>query len=231
MLENTGSLDQIRTPRRYRLQFNTLIIIVVGAISCLCGATAFAQSISIGAVIGGYANRDFVSHYIPISGFNSLTSISDAGGYILGPAVDVHFNRRFSVGLDALYKPLHYKESATFYPDGSIGYAPATVVTWQFPVMARYRIPVGAATVVLEGGPSFRTAGNLNNTAPSHQGISAGAGIEGRWRALTLAPSLRYTRWAKDRNPFPRSYEVQTRSDQVEFLFRLTWGVVGRSGK
>lgn len=216
---------------RYKVHFNSLISIVVGVIGCLCGSAAYAQRISIGAVVGGYANRDFVSHYIQIPGFMPFVAVSDAGGYILGPAVDVHLNRHFSVGLDALYKPMHYKESATFYPDGTIGYAPATVVTWQFPVMARYRMPLGAAAVFFEGGSSFRTAGNLNHTQPSHQGISAGAGIEGRWRALTLAPSLRYTRWAKDHYPFPRSYDVQTRADQVEFLFRLTWGVAGRSKK
>ena len=186
-----------------------------------------AQRVSVGVVVGGYGNADFVSHYIPTPGFLPDIAISDAGGYIVGPTLEVRIVRGLSLVGDALYKPLHYKHGATFHADGTpIGFAPATVVTWQFPLLAKYRFSSGKLKPFLEGGPAFRTAGNLNATNPSNHGVSAGVGLEGQWRALSLAPSIRYTRWAKDR--YPWSHDVQTRSDQVEFQFRFLWSRMRR---
>lgn len=200
---------------------------ILGAALCLCASTASAQRISIGAVAGGYTNSDFVSHYIPMAGFLPNIAISDAGGYIVGPTMEVRLIRNLSFVADGLYKPLHYEQAATFYPDGRIGYAPATVVTWQFPLLAKYRFSSRRFRPFIEGGPSFRTSGNLNQTAPSHRGVSAGAGLEWRPGSIAIGPGVRYTRWAEDRasrSRFPLSGDVQTRADQVEFLFRITWG-------
>ena len=77
-----------------------------------------------------------------------------------------------------------------------IGFAPNTVVTWQFPVLVKYKFPLGRLSPFLEGGPSFRSAGNLNRSDPSHVGVSAGVGVEAQWRRLRIAPRVRYTRWA-----------------------------------
>jgi hypothetical protein len=121
-----------------------LIIAASSVVACLFGSTAFAQRVSVGVVVGGYGNADFVSHYIPTPGFNPNIAISDSGGYVVGPTFEVRLLQRLSIAADALYKPLHYKQSATFYPDGSIGFAPATVVTWQFPLLAKYRFSLGA---------------------------------------------------------------------------------------
>lgn len=198
-----------------------LKLIAATALICLFCTNVFAQRVSIGVVAGGYGNADFVSHYIPTPGFNPNIAISGSGGYIVGPTLEVRFVGGLSLVADALYKPLHYEQSATFHADGSIGFAPATVVTWQFPLLAKYRFASGRVQPFLEGGPAFRTAGNLNTTNPSNRGVSAGLGFEGGWRAISLAPSIRYTRWARDR--FPWSEDVQTRSDQVEFQFRVLW--------
>lgn len=203
------------------MPLNRLAISALRIVVFLFGSALYGQRISVGVVAGGYANADFVSSVHLIPGVNPDITISDKGGYVVGPTVELLLLRRLSLVTDALYKPLHYRRSATFYADGSIGYAPATVVTWQFPVLAKYRFTSGKLRPFLEAGPSFRSAGNLNQTNPSNHGVSAGVGIEGRWRALSLAPSIRYTRWAKDR--YPWSYDVQTRPDQVEFQFRVLW--------
>ena len=208
------------------LRSSTLVRIAATSLLCLFCTKMSAQRVSLGLVVGGYGNADFVSHYIPTPGFNPDIAISDSGGYIVGPTLEVRFVRGLSLVADALYKPLHYKHAATFHADGTIGFAPATVVTWQFPLLAKYRFSSGNVKPFLEGGPAFRTAGNLNATNPSNHGVSAGVGIEGQWRALSLAPSIRYTRWAKDR--YPWSHDVQTRSDQVEFQFRFLWSRMRR---
>ncbi len=198
-------------------------ILILAVSFLVLASSAHAQRVSLGAVAGGYANKDFVSHYIPTPGFNPNIAVSDAGGFIFGPTIEIPVNRRFSFAVDEHYKTLHYKQSASFYPDGSVGYAPATVVTWQFPLLARYRVPAGPASIFLEGGPSLRTAGNLNTTNPSHRGLSIGLGVERVWHRTAFAPSARYTRWAKDL--YPWSHDVQTRSDQLEFMIRFTWGL------
>lgn len=95
---------------------------------------------------------------------------------------------------------------------------PAPVITWQFPVLAKYRLVAKKWTPFLEAGPSFRTAGNLNGTNPSHVGATAGLGVETKWGPLKFAPVVRYTRWKRDN---PREFE-QTASNQVEFLLNVS---------
>jgi hypothetical protein len=184
---------------------------------------ASAQRVSFGVVVGGYANRDFDSQYSPTPpGFLPITTQSDSGGYVIGPSIDVRLFPRLSLGVEALYKPLRYSASASFDQNGAvIGYAPAPVVTWQFPVLAKYRFSLGRVRPFLEAGPSFRTAGNLNSADPSHFGVTAGVGVETEWRRLRIAPRVRYTRWAED--PW---YAVRTRSDQLEFLVGISYASV-----
>jgi hypothetical protein len=86
-------------------------------------------------------------------------------------------------------------------------------------VLAKYKFPLGPVKTFLEGGPSFRSAGNLNSSDPTHFGVSAGLGVEAQWRPLRVAPRVRYTRWAED-SP---NLDVRTRSDQVEFLVAFSY--------
>jgi hypothetical protein len=186
---------------------------------------AFAQRLSVGLTVGGYANSDFVSHYIPFPGHTPDVVRSDSGGYVVGPSVGVRLFSGLSLNGEALYKPLHFSQSATFDQNGTvIGYAPATVVTWQFPILAKYMFPGERVRPFIEAGPSLRSAGNLNASDPSHKGVTAGAGAETRWWKVAIAPRVRYTRWAKD----PWSAGVLTRSDQVEFLVNFSFSLAGR---
>ena len=172
-----------------------------------------AQDVSFGVIAGGYAHRDFNSHFQPGPGPLPTFVRSGAGGYVVGPSFELCLSDRLSFEFDALYKPLHYENAATLQ-NGVIGFAPATVVTWQFPVLAKYRLRFGRLRPFLEGGPSFRAAGNLNSSDPSHFGVSAGVGLETQWRRLRFSPQLRYTRWAED----APHMDVRTRPDQLELL-------------
>jgi hypothetical protein len=64
---------------------------VVGGIITALGFLApsvFAQRASVGIVVGGYFNRDFESRYQPgPSGVPDVVE-SDAGGYVIGPALE-----------------------------------------------------------------------------------------------------------------------------------------------
>jgi hypothetical protein len=167
--------------------------------------------------------------------------LEEEQGYLGGLAVELELNRRLSIEVNGLYRPFRaHRYGAVF---DSTGLRPDetafefTVVTWQFPVLAKYRLlPNTKVEPVLEGGPSFRTAGNLNGYNPSRFGVSAGGGIEWSYRALKIGPVLRYTRWARDANPVraplvpasqfipaPALSSPRTAANQVELLVGLTF--------
>lgn len=196
------------------------------ALACLLILPASAQvlpssgqRLSLGIVVGGYGNTDFDAQYEVRPGFLPYTVVSEAGGYIVGPTLQLRVRPRVSLGVEALYKPLHYKDSAAFQDGVVVGFAPATVVTWQFPILASYRLSLGRTRPFLEAGPSFRTTGNRNASDPSHFGFSAGLGAEADFSKLKIAPRARYTRWSDD----GRRANVHARADQLEFLVSFTF--------
>jgi len=122
-----------------------------------------------------------------------------------GPSVEWMFTDRVSIEGNAIYRRLRREFGGP-------------TVTWEFPVLAKYRIPFGTKAVFLEAGPSFRTTGN-RNTEPSHTGIAAGAGFDVDWGRFRFSPTARYTRWSKD-----PAFTMPSKPDQLELLFGLSYG-------
>jgi hypothetical protein len=121
--------------------------------------------------------------------------------------------------IDALYRPMNLT-MAGVRPDGSIhSISPATVVTWQFPALAKYRFGSRSVKPFIEAGPSFRVSGNLNNAAPSTYGGTAGLGVEAQLGKLRIGPVARYTHWAAD----PDYAGSRTKRNQVELLVGLSF--------
>ncbi len=179
-------------------------------------ALASAQTFSFGVVGGASLTPDFKNSftYEPPPGPGVLTDYSDSERYIVGGMFELQFPKDWSIEVDGLFHPLRF-EFGTILPNGTlIGGSPSPVITWEFPVLAKYRFRWGAWSPFLEAGPSFRTAGNLNGSNPSHYGLAAGAGAETRLGRFRIAPEVRYIRWAEDRN----SLGPFTSSDQVELL-------------
>jgi hypothetical protein len=155
-----------------------------------------------GGFIGG---STLTNGFPPKNGFDGLTS------RLAGVALDYRFSDRWSVEADVLYHPLILSEAAR-----------ATVVTWEIPVMAKYRFGSGASRPLVMAGPAFRVAGNRNSTHPSTFGVTAGAGWEIRAGRLTFEPALRYVRWQTDT---PDEFTpASTRHDQVEAMFAIRYG-------
>jgi hypothetical protein len=116
--------------------------------------------------------------------------------------VEIRLPLNLAVEADGIYRPLNFRSYISSVPPGNASSAPSnTVVTWQFPVLFKYRAPALALNLrpIFEVGPSFRVASNLNDTSPSNHGITAGGGLEAPVRMLRIAPVFRYTRWAQDR--------------------------------
>ncbi len=141
--------------------------------------------------------------------------------YLVGPAVELGLSRSIGLGFEALYRPLNLT-AATQLADGTLrSVSPATVVTWELPILARYKFTSKRWRPLLEAGPSFRTAGNLNASSPSSKGITLGAGLETRFGVLRVTPCFRYTHWAADHL---RAVSGRTNQNQAVFLLGLSFG-------
>jgi hypothetical protein len=119
------------------------------------------------------------------------------------------------VEVDGMYRKLHYTTASILMNGSLAGVSPSPVITWEFPVLAKYRFELWKVKPLFELGPSFRTAGNLNGTNPSHVGFTSGIGIGMDVRKLKIEPVLRYTRWAEDGVSV---YQAKSKPDQLELL-------------
>ncbi len=200
---------------------------------------ALAQRISIGVVGGGsfthgFQDQTFLQPQPTLPGMPpppiGVRFFSPAKDFLAGGMFELRFNPHWSLEVNGLFRQLNGKWAAVM-PDGSLNsVSPHPVVTWQFPVLAKCRFRDWRANPFLEAGPSFRTAGNLNTSDPTHHGVTAGLGVEMKWRNVNIAPVVRYTRWARDRN----SVNAQTAPDQLELLVAFSragdsnWRPLGR---
>jgi len=128
----------------------------------------FGQNVSIGIVGGAGLTDDFRREVLPaFQGFPGEINYSTPKRYIGGAMVELGFASHFSLEVDGLYRPLGYT-FAGIEPNGTLNsVSPATVVTWEFPVLAKYRFAFRGVRPFVEAGPSFRTTGNLNSANPS----------------------------------------------------------------
>jgi hypothetical protein len=171
---------------------------------------ASGQFISFGVIAGGSVTEDF--HNIT-PGADPIVAYSTPKRYVVGAMLELALRAGWSLELDGLFHPLGYT-NAFVEPNGVLNsVSPATVVTWEFPVMAKYRFQRGRLSPFLEGGAALRTTGNLNGANPSHTGFIAGAGIEMPLGRFRFSPEVRYLHWAAD-----PSFVVRSNSNQVELL-------------
>jgi hypothetical protein len=139
--------------------------------------------------------------------------------YLAGLSTEIDLVGKLSLEVNGIYRPLNGKSDPIY------GQAHFSVLTWQIPVLAKYRWTRPGWIPFAEAGPSFRLAGNLNGYHPSHYGITAGVGVEHRTRGVRLSPVLRYTRWAADAAPF-RNYQwdySRTNPNSVELIFGISF--------
>jgi hypothetical protein len=144
---------------------------------------ATGHRLSPGVLVGLSATGEF---------YNPNTGVKERIGDLGGVSGLLELRQGLALEVDAIYKPLH---------NGVGGGQGFTVLTWDFPVLAKYHLAKLGRAPFVEAGPSFRAAGNLNGYNPSHFGVTAGSGVEIRRGWALLSAALRYTRWAKDGLP------------------------------
>ncbi len=77
-------------------------------------------------------------------------------GGIMG---EFRMSLKSSIEIESLYRRLRFRES------------PDVVLTWEFPILAKYKLSSRRFAPFVAAGPVFRATGNLNNVDPSHWGI------------------------------------------------------------
>lgn len=165
--------------------------------------------LSIGVIGGASLIGEF---YYPGSG------VRERAGYLAGVSGQLEIHQGLALEVDTVYKPLH----------SSVGAGQGfTVVTWDFPVLAKYHLSKLGRAPFVEAGPSFRVSGNLSGYNPSHFGLTVGGGAEARKRWALLSTALRYTRWIKDGAPNSslsfsgQSDYVRTNANAVEIMLGI----------
>lgn len=198
-------------------------------------AALFAQNLSLGLIGGGSLTDAAQAQSTP-----QTIGWTPHRDWIAGAVVEYRAASRLSVEIDGMYRQLSAMQTQV-RPPGTPNYVyPMNVVTWEFPVLAKYRFGEGNWRPFVEGGPELRTTGNLN-FSPSHVGVAAGMGVETRWRGFQIAPVLRYTRWGPDHGEaFFRSQQNQVElllaasrtpaSERRPFGRRVSFGVIAGWG-
>jgi hypothetical protein len=202
--------DQMRTLR--------IAVLIAGILGI--SFSAMGQNLSVGIIGGGSLTDSFPLRTRPLGGgplvgYSSDTSYSSSKDYIVGPAVEFWFLPHWSVEVDGMYRKLHYTTASMLINGSLAGVSPSPVITWEFPVLAKYHFELWKVKPLFELGPSFRTAGNLNGTGPSHVGFTSGIGIGMDVRNLKIEPVLRYTRWTADGVSV---FQAKSKPDQLELL-------------
>lgn len=108
----------------------------------------------LGAIAGLFLTRAF-----PRTGYGGVTD--ERTGYLAGLTMQMTLIKNLAIEVDAIYKPLRVAGTRPDRPTAS------SVLTWQFPVLAKYRWARPKWTPFAEAGPSFRLYGNHNGYNPS----------------------------------------------------------------
>ncbi len=147
--------------------------------------------------------------------------IDERQGYVGGLAFEAEAWKRLSFEVNGLYRPFRAAMVTPGGPGGDYRFD-FTIVTWEFPLLAKYTFrPQAKIRPFAEAGPSFRLAGNLNGSNPSMAGMTVGGGFQTNYGVMKISPALRYTRWADDRAPVSGGF--LTKPNQVELLAGFTF--------
>ena len=173
-------------------------------------AHPWGRQFSLG-VVGGVTLRNdlpttinsaLVAVPVPGGGYTlqqGITTNTGLRSFLIGPTVEFSLARKFALEIDALYHPLRYYAESSV--DNGAPLHTSTfndAVTWELPVLAKYRFSDRSITPFVEIGPQFRLPQDANGPLSTY-GATAGIGIEIPIRRVKAAPVLRYTHWTSDR--------------------------------
>jgi opacity protein-like surface antigen len=199
----------------------------------LFGVAAVAQPITVG-VRGGVPLTDF------FKSVNNQTLNTTSDRYIVGPTVELRLPLGFGIEADALYRHLSYANYSASIASGTslvpLGSATesASANSWEFPVLAKYRLPFPIVRPYVDAGIAFNKLTGLKNTFLNTSGIANapattqtgkgfvfGAGVDFHVK-VHIMPEIRYTHWGETRF-LDALGQVAGSQNQAEFLVGITF--------
>ena len=200
----------------------------------LFGAAAVAQPITVG-VRGGVPLTNF------FKSVNDQTLDNTSNRYIVGPTVEIRLPFGFGIEGDALYRHVSYgyttasiQSGTSLVPIGSGLPESASINSWEFPVLAKYRLPFPVVRPYVDAGIAFNKLTGLKNTFLNTSGIANapatsqtgkgfvfGAGVDFHVK-VHIMPEIRYTHWGETRF-LDALGQVAGSQNQAEFLVGLTF--------
>jgi hypothetical protein len=197
---------------------------------------ACSQTFSFG-VKGGVPLTDFFN----TAESGQVSYFRNTNRYLAGPTVEVDLPHAWGLEVDAIYRHLNFQNTAMGVDTFSTSSAKANA--WEFPVLARYRIPVQHLHLFVDTGVAVETLQGVTEktiavtilgvftSSPSQPselqhrtiaGFVAGGGIRLQRARLRVQPEIRYTRWSQ------RHFEdaaglLSSTQNQAEFLLGITF--------
>ena len=184
--------------------------------------TIMGRPLSLGFVVGTGITKLLKDRTDPV--FQSGAT-SDPHTPIAGIRFELPVTRDFSVEVDGLFRGTH-AISGALNPDGSIirtVHSGSAFLTWELPLLAKYKLPASKVAPVFELGPSVRITAHTQSQNYAHYGATAGAGVAARFKKMNISPTLRYTRWAADKKFRGVEPYTGTSPNQVEVVVGFTF--------
>jgi opacity protein-like surface antigen len=208
-----------------------LFLLLFGAVSA--SAQPFSFGVKAGVPLNDFLNAAQSQHFA----FNTTTN-----RYIVGPTAELHLPFGFGIEFDILYRHFNYHGSGNL--NDFITGSSTTGNAWEFPLLAKYRLPMkivhpyvdaGVAwdklsgltqaitRTILPGHPTTNTASSpaeLNTTAT--RGFVMGAGLSVKVLLVHVSPEIRFTRWGAQHFIDPNGL-LHSNLNQGEFLLGITF--------
>lgn len=209
----------------------SLFLVVLAAVSAC--AQPFTAGVKVGAPL---------THFLSSAQGPTIDYHSGTNRYVLGATAEARLPFGLGIEVDGLYHHYNFQSAGTIAPAGTVLNTRGSTGAWEFPVLAKYRVPfpvvrpfvdAGIAWDILSGYNQTVTAINatipvrppenlnqpVHNTTP---GVVAGAGLDVKTAYVHVSPEVRYTHW-DSRHFYSPNAGFTSKVNQVEILIGITY--------
>ena len=203
-----------------------VFLLLLGAVSAW--AQLFSYGVKAGVPLNNFLDAARSQHFA----FNANTN-----RYIVGPTAELHLPFGLGVEVDILYRHFDYNGSGTLVD--VITNSRTTGNAWEFPLLAKYRIPTKIVHPYVDAGVAWDTLSGLteaitrnsittSTSSPAElnttatRGLVMGAGLSVKLLMVHVSPEIRITRWGGQHFIDPNGL-LHSNLNQGEFLLGITF--------
>lgn len=197
---------------------------------------AYSQPFTLGVKLGAPLTDFLSTIQTPTINYHSGTN-----RYLVGPTVELRLPFGLGVEVDGLYRHYNFQGEGSISPPGSSLQTRGSTSAWEFPLLAKYRLPArivrpfadaGVAWDTLQGFRQtvtvispvpIRPPANLNQ--PTHNtttGVVVGGGLDVHAPYVHVSPEIRYTHWG-NRHFFSPNGGFSSNQSQTELIVGITF--------